>query len=468
MIPALIAVCALAVVLLALCVWLFTSRGSLQRDLADTQTQRDTLTAENQSLGNEITEARQTIARLDEKVAGFDERLTEQRKQHEQAQQQAQAQFKALASDALSKAQTDFLRLANDNFKGKQKDANAELDQRKTAIENLLKPIREGLDKQSKAITEMDEKRAGAYAGLKQLVGTMIEDQKALRGETGNLVKALRRPDVRGRWGEMQLRRVAELAGMIDRCDFSEQHTTNTTDGRSLRPDMVVHLPAGREIVVDAKAPIDAYVSAIEAETDDDREGQLQRYVRHVEDKVTDLASKSYQSQFDRSPDFVVMFIPGESFLQAALQRKPELMDSAFNRGVVIATPSTLIALLKAVAAGWREEQVAESAKKVNDLGVELHARLATLSKHLGNLGKAVDKTVEHYNKFVGSYESQVMVQARRFQQLGADSNKELPAEGDLPQIETQPREVQEPEIVIKKAESVRQAGKNLATDEHG
>jgi len=448
-----IALSILAVALLVGCVWLFQSRRALREDLAEARTQNEHLRNENQRFTDDLGKANQTIATLEEKVAGFDERikqqaagfdqrLADQKQAHEQAQARAREQFQSLSAEALHKANEQFLKLAEERFSTKQKDATQELDQRKQAIDQMLKPIRESLDKQAKAVTEMEKERAGAYHGLKQLVGTMIEDQKNLRSETGNLVKALRRPDVRGRWGEMQLRRVAELAGMIDRCDFTEQLSGSDSEGRTRRPDMVVHLPAGRDIVVDAKAPIEAYLEAIEAETDEQRDGQLQRFVRHVEDKVGDLSSKGYQSQFDRSPDFVVLFIPGESFLQAALQRKPELMETAFNRGVVIATPATLIALLKAVAAGWREEQVAESAKRVNELGVELHSRLGTLTRHMENLGKAVDKTVEHFNKFVGSYESQVMVQARRFQALGADSKKELPAEGELKQIEQRPREV--------------------------
>jgi len=442
-----------AVVLLVGCVWLFQSRSNLKQDLAEARTQNENLREENRAFAADIGRANTTIAQLQEKVAGFDERvqqqaasfdqrLADQKQAHEQAQQKAREQFQALSAEALRKANEQFLKLAEERFSTKQKDAAQQLDQRKQAIDQMLKPIRESLDKQAEAVTRMEKERTGAYHGLKQLVGTMVEDQKNLRSETGNLVKALRRPDVRGRWGEMQLRRVAELAGMIDRCDFTEQLSGSDSEGRVRRPDMVVHLPAGRDIVVDAKAPIEAYLEAIEADDDDEREVQFARFVRHVEDKIGDLASKAYQNQFDRSPDFVVLFIPGESFMQAALQRKPELMETAFNRGVVLATPATLIALLKAVAAGWREEQVAESAKRVNELGVELHKRLGTLTRHMENLGKAVDKTVEHYNKFVGSYESQVMVQARRFQTLGADSNKELPAEGELKQIEHRPREV--------------------------
>lgn len=444
MLAALIALSVLVAALLIACGWLIArdraaaverlrldaSAAQLTAELNAARALADKLRQENADLLRQRDLIQQD---LDNATANFDRAL-----------KQAREAFDATAARALQQATEQFLKLASANFEGRQIEASKQLEARQQAIDALLKPIREALDRHAAATAEVEKQREGAYHGLRQLVGTLVEDQKQLRSETANLVKALRRPDVRGRWGELQLRRVAELAGMIDRCDFTEQHSTRDGEGRRSRPDMVVHLPAGRDIVVDCKTPIDAYLAAIEAPSDEQREQELARFVRHVEDKIADLGSKSYQSQFDRSPDFVVMFIPGESFLQAALSRKPELLDSAFNRGVVLATPSTLIALLKAVAVGWREEQLAENAKKICDLGVELHSRLATLTKHLENLGNAVGKTVEHFNKFVGSYESQVMTQARRFKELGADSPKELPAEGALPLIESAPRPVKE------------------------
>ncbi len=435
MVVALIVVSLLAALLLVACVWMYAGRHAVVAD-------RDRLAGELRDarvvIDKHAQEGRDLIAQLEHHRATAEQ----MRQQFEAAQEQARDTFAALAGNALQQAEERFLKLANENFEGKQKDAAAQLEQRKAAIDELLKPIREAIEKQSKVVTELESKREGAYQGLKQLMSSVVDDQRRLQSETGKLVQALRRPDVRGRWGEVQLRRVAELAGMIDRCDFTEQLTGVDTEGKSKRPDMIVHLPAGRDIVVDSKAPIDAYLAALDAGTDEQREQELSRYVRHVEEKVLDLASKGYQSQFARSPDFVVLFIPGESFLQAALSRKPDLMETSFNRGVVIATPSTLIALLKAVAVGWREEQLADNARKISDLGVELHRRLAVMSAHLQNLGKAVDKTVEHFNKTVGSYESQVLVQARRFKDLAADSPRELPTEGEIVPVETAPREV--------------------------
>ncbi len=430
---------------LAACVHFWHARQSIvvQRDRLTTDL---SLSQQNISLQAEqitrhqadLAERDRDITQLRQHVADRDVQLAQLRTKLDGMDEK----FRVLAQDVLKQANEQFLQLAEQKFKGEQKDASAQLEQRKAAIDAMLKPIRESLDKHAEVVGKIEKDREGAYQGLRQLVGTLVDDQKTLRGETANLVKALRRPEVRGRWGEMQMRRVAEYAGMIERCDFTEQVTGSDSDGRARRPDMVVNLPAGRQIVVDSKAPINAYLDAIACDDDAQREVFFLQFVRHVEEKISDLASKDYQQQFARSPDFVILFLPGESFLQAALQRKSDLMELAFNRNIVLATPSTLIALLKAVAMGWREEQVAQSAQKVNELGMQLHSRIATLCSHLDNLGKAVGKTVEHYNKFVGSYETQVMVSARRFKEFGADSNKELPAEGALPVVVEAPREL--------------------------
>jgi DNA recombination protein RmuC len=416
------------VTLLALlgCVLLYRHRAVLLQQLGDARGRNESLTRANHELGTEIAVARKTQEGIQEQLG--------------QAHEQFQNAFKSLSSDALAKASEQFLHLADQKFKGEQKDAAAQLEQRKTAIESLVKPIAERLEKANAVIDQLEKSNKEAYGGLRQQLTAMVSDQKQLRDETANLVKALRRPEVRGQWGEMQLRRVAELAGMAAHCDFSEQ---TTVDAGALRPDMVVELPGGRQIVVDAKTPITAFIDAAEAQDDAERDTHLSRHVKHIEDKVAELGTKRYQDHF-HTADFVVLFIPGESFLYAAASRKPTLIESAMNRNVVIATPTTLISLLKVVALGWREEQLAENAKKIQDLGQELHKRVATLTRHLDNLGKAVGKTVEHYNKFVGSYEGQVLVQTRRFQELGADSPKELPAEGELPAVETTPRELRE------------------------
>lgn len=444
-------VAVLLLVALAVCVLLHRSRVVLSAKLVDSESHNESLRESNRQLDTQAAVAQNSLEETRSIKAAADklrdentdlvkqvERLAADRDALEHLHKKLDDSLAGLATKSLNESNKQFLELAKKTFESEKKDADASLKERQVAIETLVKPIQEKLQQTTLAINEIEKNRKEAYGGLKQHLVAMVGDQKQLRDETANLVKALRRPEVRGQWGEMQLRRVAELAGMAAHCDFTEQATV---DGGALRPDMVVDLPGGRQIVVDAKTPITAYIDAAESTEDADRDHNLGRHVKHIEDKVAELSSKRYQDHF-ATADFVVLFIPGESFLYAAASRKPELIENAMNRNVVIATPTTLISLLKVVALGWREEQLADNAKKIQDLGQELHKRVATLTQHLENLGKAVGKTVEHYNKFVGSYESQVMVQTRKFQELGADSPKELPAEGELPQIEIVPREL--------------------------
>lgn len=431
------------------CAYLYAQRSSLQRELAQTTDQRDealtqvtTYREELGSLQNALAESKQQLALASQKQADFEQRIGDLRNQYAEAQKQARETFQAVAADVVDKANKRFLELAGQTFDGKQKQASAELDKRKTAIESLLKPIRETLDRHAKAVTDVEKQREGAYAAMRQQLGLLAEDQRRLQSETANLVKALRRPDVRGRWGEMQLRRVAELAGMIEHCDFTEQTSVTNSDGQRLRPDMIVHLPSQRQIVIDAKTPIDAYLSAIEADDQQQRDEHMTRHVRHIKEQVGNLAAKTYQAQFDRTPDFVILFIPGEPFLEAAVRRDAALIEDAMTKGVVIATPTTLVSLLKAVALGWREEQLAEHARQIAELGRELHERIATVTDHVNSVGKSLDSAVGHYNKMVGSLESRVMVTARKFDELGAGSNKTLPQQGEVKIVDTQPRQL--------------------------
>ncbi len=443
----------LLLVCLALLIVAQRSRVALQLKLHDAAVAFENLRETHQKLGHD--HARSTLALESSAGVGRErdklrqentdlvrrlERFGAERDALTDLHKKIDSTLDGVARRSLDESGKVFLELAKKTFEKEQGDAHAALDMRKTAIHEMLKPINEGLARTQRVVEELKLSGTETYGGVRQHLTALLEDQRRLRDETANLVKALRRPEVRGQWGEMQLRRVAELAGMAAHCDFTEQSSVRSDTG-GLRPDMVVTLPGGREIVVDAKTPITAFIDAAECDDDTDRDTCLARHVKHIEDKVVELSSKRYQDHF-ASADFVVLFIPGESFLYAAAQRKPELIEAAMNRNVVIATPTTLISLLKVVALGWREEQLADNAKKIRDLGQELHKRVATLSSHLNNLGKAVGKTVEHYNKFVGSYESQVLVQTRRFQDLGADSPKELPAEGTLPSVDITPRQL--------------------------
>lgn len=366
--------------------------------------------------------------------------IQQQANAHTDARTQMSDTFKALAGDALKQSSEQFLQLADQRLQNQQTQATNELDQRKQAIEQLVKPLKETLDKYNTAVHDVEKSRKEAYGSLRTQLGTLVDDQRALRGETANLVKALRRPEVRGRWGEIQLKRVAELAGMIDRCDFDEQVTVTGGD-QTQRPDMVVHLPSDRTIVIDAKTPLDAYLSAVEAQDENQRRTFLEAHAQQIVRKVNDLSSKGYASQFNRSPEFVVLFIPGEPFLYEAVQVRPELIEEAMIKNVIIATPSTLISLLKAVAAGWREQKLAENAQLISEVGAELHHRLCVAVKHLTSVGSSLTSTIDSYNKFVGSLESRVMVQARKLEDLGAAANnKQLPDAIDP--VEILPRDV--------------------------
>jgi len=293
------------------------------------------------------------------------------------------------------------------------------------AFHALVEPLRTALEKTEAQVASMERERRDAFASLRTQIETLAQGQSALQRETRNLVTALRRPEVRGRWGELTLRRVVELAGLSEHCDFTEQPSISDAQG-TLRPDLVVHMPEGRNLVVDAKTPLDAYLEAIDAPTEELRAQALARHAQQVEARVRELGSKAYWTQFQPSPEFAILFLPGDQFLSAALAQRPELLETALSSGVIVTTPSTLIALLKAVAYGWRQLVVAENAALIRDLGQELHRRLGTFLAHLAKAGRALSAAVESYNGAVGSLERQVLPGARRFTELGAATGEPL------------------------------------------
>ena len=343
----------------------------------------------------------------------------------EQAEARLRGAFDTLAGESLRANSEMFLRLARETMSRDHVVAENSLKERETAIAQLVAPLKAALERTENQVQSIERERRDAFTTLRTQLEGLAGGHAQLQRETRNLVTALRRPEVRGRWGEMTWRRVVELAGMAEHCDFTEQLSLALEDG-ALRPDMVIHMPEKRTLVVDAKAPLDAYLEAIEAPTDEARGIALKRHAQHVETRVRQLGAKSYWAQFEHSPEFAVLFLPGDQFLSSALAERPDLLDAALKVGVILATPSTLIALLKTVAYGWRQADVAENAATIHEMGQELYRRLNSFISHLEKLGKQLNSAVGAYNSAVGSLERQVLPQARRFPELGVTPDAPL------------------------------------------
>jgi len=377
--------------------------------------------------------------RASRKLAELETTLALERRNAQAKLDELDKSFAALSQQALKTNSESFLQLANESLKQFHALAHADLTQKEKAIENLVKPLQEALARTEQQIRQMEKERQEAYGSLTRHLETLAQTQQQLHGETRNLVAALRRPEVRGQWGELTLKRLAELAGMVEYCDFYPQETTGAGDAR-LRPDMVVRMPGGREIVVDVKTPLDAYLSAVEAPDDDTRRRYLEHHARKVRERVRELSTKAYWSQFPRAPDFVVLFIPGEQFLSAALDYDRTLIEDALAQKVILTTPTSFVALLRAVAYGWRQEALTENAQHIRDLGEELYNRLAVFGEHLARLGRSLGSAVTDYNKAVGSYEAKLLPGARKFGEMGVGGGQTL----ETPeQVEKGLREIQ-------------------------
>ena len=344
-----------------------------------------------------------------------------------QAEERLAASFGRLANDTLAQHSETFLRLARESLGKHHERAKAELGERERSVEQMVKPIREALERTHEQISAIEKARHESFGNIRAQLEAMTASQDTLRSETQRLVKALRRPEVRGQWGEMTLRRLIELAGMVEHCDFNEQAHTNTADG-AIRPDLIIHLPERGTLVVDVKTPLDAYLEAVEADDDVTRKTALQRHARKVAERVRELSAKAYWAQFERSPEFVILFIPGDQFLSAALNEAPNLLEDAMRQRVILATPTSLVALLKAVAYGWRQLSLTDNAEEIRQLAVDLYGRLTTFTGHVVRLGKQLEGGVTAYNQAVGSLERMVLPGARKFTELGIHPKTEIAA----------------------------------------
>lgn len=405
--------------------------GSFRQRLREQQ-------AQNEILTRELTVERERRVRAETNLEAEHRHSEERNSLLAAAEENFRHAFRALSAEALESSNRRFLELANTAFGRFHSEAKNDLEQREKAVENMVKPLSEGLQRYEAHLREVEGKRSTAYGALTEQVKSLLAEQDKLRFETGRLADALRRPEIRGRWGEIQLRNVVEMAGMLEHCDFVEQLSTGTENGQ-IRPDLVVKLPGGRSIVVDAKTPISAYMDSLSASSEPEREERLAAFARHVRDQIRNLGRKDYWKQFPDSPDLVVLFLPGEVFYSAALRIDPALIEEGMANRVVLAAPTTLIMLLRIAALGWREERLAENARQISDLGQELYSRIVVLAEHFSGLGRSLQQSVEQFNRAVGSLESRVLVSARRFADLGASTEKEIPV---VEPLDVQPRKL--------------------------
>ncbi len=379
---------------------------------------------------------------LEQERNSFEEKLSYMENVHRQFSDQ----FKALSADALKTNNQSFLELAKESLGAFHQQAQTELSHRHKSIHEMIQPLQVSLKDVDTKIQELEKNRVGAYEGIKQHLNSLLDTQKALHTETSNLVKALRAPTVRGQWGEMQLKRVVEMAGMIAHCDFVEQVHVSGED-RRLRPDMVVNLPGGKKIVVDAKAPLSAYLDALDTPDEEQKKEHVRQHARQIRQHIKQLSSKSYWDQLDLqpAPEFVVLFLPGEVFFSAALEMDPGLIEAGVEEKVILATPTTLIALLRAVAFGWRQEKMTENAYEISRIGKELYKRLSDMGDHFSKLGRNIHGVVDAYNQSVGTLEKRVLVSARRLKELDVVSASEEIS--DVSPIEKTVRDLNSPEF---------------------
>jgi len=386
-----------------------------------------------------LSDAEKDLAILQQRIEGAQQRQQDELERYEQLRKQFEDTFNALAGKALESSSAQFLKLANEKFNAQHEQNKADIDKRKDAVDNLVKPIGETLKLTRERLETIEKAQLERAASLSEHLKQMGLTSDGLRAETHKLVSALSKPQVRGAYGEMQLERIAEIAGMRSYCDFDTQHTVKDDDGANLRPDMVVRLPNDRVIVIDAKMNASKYMDAISAKTEAEAETLLGEFATHVAKQVKDLSKKEYQASVEGAIDFTVMFIPADQLIDAALERKPDLLEAAYKDNVILASPSTLIGLLRAVHIGWREKSISDNAEELIKLGTELHERTATALTYADDIGKAIKNAADKYNKFVGSVEGRLMPTLRKFEEKGAKSTKQIE---DLEKVEVETREL--------------------------
>ena len=416
----------------------------LESTISELRTQLQRASEDSEKLRTKLEAEQNARVKAETQLTETQERLKEERQLLEEAKSKLTETFKSLAGDTLDNTTSSFLKLAKETFEKVLTEAKGDLGQRQEAIQGLVKPLSESLKQFEEHVRSIEKNRQEAYSGLTEQVKSLSTAQQQLQKETGNLVTALRTPKVVGSWGQIALERVVELSGMSEHCDFTKEVSITTETGR-LRPDLIVHLPGERQIVVDAKATFDAYQEAVAAESEDDRKGFLGKHAAHIRAHMVGLANKDYWRQFETTPEFVVMFIPGESFFAAAVDFDRRLLEDAMERRVILATPTTLLALLRAVAYGWRQEQIAKNAQEISELGKQLYERMKTLADHISGIGNGLEKANSAYNSAVGSMESRVLPAARRFKDLGVtQGGTEIPI---IKHVETTTRALNAPEL---------------------
>lgn len=400
--------------------------------------------AREENLESQLSETKSRARELETRLEDERKNAAEKISQLQDVEERLNRVFQALSAQALRANNQAFLDLAKAALEKFQSEAKGDLEQRQKAVENLVAPLKETLERYDQQVQAIERSRSEAYGSLSQQVEALLVSQQKLENETAKLAKALRMPQVRGRWGEFQLRKVVELAGMSAYCDFTEQENVNTESGR-LRPDLTVKLPGGKSIVVDSKAPLQAYLDALESDSEEQRKAFLLAHARQIRSHLHSLSHKAYWSQLKDTPEFVVLFIPGEPFLSAAVEQDPELLEDGVKQRVIFATPLTLISLLRAVAYGWRQEIVAENTRRIADLGRELYDRIATLTRHFRALGQNLGNSVKAYNDAIGSLEGRILASARKFRELGSTPQAEIL---ELAPIEETTRNIQAAELL--------------------